>query len=155
MRLAGCSSPGFPEPPEGTRQARPLLKRIRGAAMRVGYSGTVQDFLARPDRVISDLSTSGRTYCVVREQARTWHEEVAMLRTVLGGLENGGRVYFEYDIPRVAKRADVVLLINGILFVLEYKVDQTPNGAVRGFNSSDVDQVNDYAYDFAYFHSIT
>ena len=121
--------------------------------MRAGYRGTVGNFLQNPDRVISDLSTSGRTYCVVREQARTWREEVAMLRTVLAGLENNGRVYFEYDIPRVAKRSDVVLLINGILFVLEYKVDQTPNGAVRGFNSSDVDQVEDYAYDFAYFHS--
>lgn len=121
--------------------------------MRAGYKGTVEDFLGNPDRVISDLSTSGRTYCVVREQARTWSEEVDMLNTVLEGMENNGRVYFEYDIPRVAKRADVVLLINGILFVLEYKVDQTPNGATRGFNSADIDQVEDYAYDLAYFHS--
>ena len=77
--------------------------------MRAGYKGTVQDFLGNSDRVISDLSTSGRTYCVVREQSRTWREEVDMLSTVLEGLEGNGRVYFEYDIPRVAKRADVVL----------------------------------------------
>lgn len=121
--------------------------------MKTGYKGTLRDFLGNPGRVLNDLSLSGRTYCVVREQAKTWGEEVKMLEMVLGGLEPNGRIYFEYDIPRMAKRADVVLLLNGILFVLEYKIDQTPDEGTVSFNATDSDQVEDYAYDFAYFHS--
>ncbi len=121
--------------------------------MRVGYSGTIREFLDNPDRVVAELSLSGRTYCVVREQAITWGEEVNLLRDVVNGLEDNGRIYFEYDIPRMAKRADVVLLADGILFVLEFKIRQTPGETREGFNAADVDQVDDYAHDFAYFHS--
>ena len=92
--------------------------------MKTGYKGTIRDFLTNPDRVVTDLSLSGRTYCVVRQQAITWGKEVEMLQPVVAGLEEG-RIYFEYDIPRMAKRADVVILADGILFVLEFKIRQT------------------------------
>jgi len=34
--------------------------------------------------------------------------------------ESDAHVIFEYDIPRLGKRIDVVLLLNGIIFCLEF-----------------------------------
>ena len=36
-----------------------------------------------------------------------------------------GNIIFEYDIPRLGKRIDVVLLLEGIVFCLEFKVGQS------------------------------
>ena len=35
-----------------------------------------------------------------------------------------GHIIFEYDIPRLGKRIDVVLILRGIIFCLEFKVGQ-------------------------------
>ena len=56
------------------------------------------------------------------------------------------RIIFEYDIPRLGKRTDVVLLYKGIVFCLEFKVGETR------INEADVDQVLDYALDLKNFH---
>ena len=38
--------------------------------------------------------------------------------------DEAGEIVFEYDIPRLGKRIDVVLLLRGIIFCLEFKVGQ-------------------------------
>ena len=55
-------------------------------------------------------------------------------------------ILFEYDIPRLGKRVDVVLLLCGMVFCLEFKVGQAE--ALQ----SDVEQVLDYALDLKCFH---
>ncbi len=55
-------------------------------------------------------------------------------------------IIFEYDIPRLGKRIDVVLILRGIIFCLEFKVGQ-PYAL-----QSDVEQVMDYALDLKNFH---
>lgn len=57
-----------------------------------------------------------------------------------------GTIYFEFIIPRMGKRADVVLLLAEIVAVLEFKV-----GAVE-FGRQALDQVHDYALDLKNFH---
>jgi hypothetical protein len=71
-------------------------------------------------------------------------EEIDILKQVLSNTE--GRVYFEYAIPRMGKRIDVVLLIGPVIFVLEFKVGES------WFSSYAVDQVHDYALDLKHFH---
>lgn len=56
---------------------------------------------------------------------------------------------FEYDIPRLGKRIDVVLLIEGIIFCVEFKVGKSE------ILESDIDQVLDYALDFKNFHKLS
>ncbi|MGZ4892377.1 MAG: DUF2075 domain-containing protein [Halobacteriota archaeon] len=55
-------------------------------------------------------------------------------------------VFFEFSIPRMGRRADVVLLIAGLIFVIEYKV-----GATKHYRA-DIDQTVGYAIDLASFH---
>ena len=57
-----------------------------------------------------------------------------------------GHIIFEYDIPRLGKRIDVVLLLRGIIFCLEFKVGQ------KDALQADVEQVLDYALDLKNFH---
>ena len=60
-----------------------------------------------------------------------------------------GKIIFEYDIPRLGKRIDVVLLLEGIVFCLEFKVGQS------SIIEADVDQVLDYALDLKNFHKFS
>lgn len=69
------------------------------------------------------------------------------MKDILSGYSNeNGEIIFEYDIPRLGKRIDVVLLLRGIVFCLEFKVGKTR------VLESDIDQVLDYALDLKNFH---
>ena len=46
-----------------------------------------------------------------------WIYEIELLQEVLKPYD--GTIYFEYGIPRMGKRIDVVLLIDSVIFVLE------------------------------------
>ena len=76
-----------------------------------------------------------------------WMGEIEILQnSLLPWKESDGRIIFEYDIPRLGKRVDVVLLLHGIIFCLEFKVGET------NVLEADVDQVLDYALDLKNFH---
>lgn len=76
-----------------------------------------------------------------------WKGEIELLQNVLAPWANeAGEIIFEYDIPRLGKRIDVVLLLRGIIFCLEFKVGQ------KDALQSDVEQVMDYALDLKNFH---
>lgn len=77
-----------------------------------------------------------------------WKGEIEILQASLRNC-NDGHIIFEYDIPRLGKRIDVVLLLNGIIFCLEFKVGES------NILESDVDQVLDYALDLKNFHKLS
>ena len=55
-----------------------------------------------------------------------WISEIAIMKQVLSAYsDDDGQIIFEYDIPRLGKRIDVVLLLEGIVFCLEFKVGQS------------------------------
>ena len=60
-----------------------------------------------------------------------------------------GEIIFEYNIPRLGKRIDVVLLFEGIVFCLEFKVGESR------VLENDIDQVLDYALDLKNFHKFS
>ena len=57
-----------------------------------------------------------------------------------------GDIIFEYDIVRLGKRIDVILLIRHMVFSLEFK-----NGKDI-FTAQDAQQAEDYAIDIKNFH---
>ncbi len=69
-----------------------------------------------------------------------------MQKVLLPWKDENADIIFEYDIPRLGKRIDVVLLLRGMVFCLEFKVGQ--KDALR----ADVEQVMDYALDLKNFH---
>lgn len=76
-----------------------------------------------------------------------WIGEIELLQKVLlPWTDEEAEIIFEYDIPRLGKRVDVVLLLRGIIFCLEFKVGQ------KDALQSDVEQVMDYALDLKNFH---
>ena len=76
-----------------------------------------------------------------------WKREIQLLQQVLTPwTDEAGEIIFEYDIPRLGKRIDVVLLLRGIIFCLEFKVGQ------KNALQADVEQVMDYALDLKNFH---
>jgi len=76
-----------------------------------------------------------------------WIGEINLLQDVLmPWKDEEAEIIFEYDIPRLGKRIDVVLLLRGLIFCLEFKVGQ------KDALQSDVEQVMDYALDLKNFH---
>lgn len=111
---------------------------------RFYYGKTIAEFLTEePDAIFGALSRA-ESFDTAREQKNAWNEEIGLLKPILQ--EYSGDVFFEYSIPRLGKRVDVVLLINGVVLCLEFKV-----GAER-FETADKEQVWDYALDIKNFH---
>lgn len=76
-----------------------------------------------------------------------WIGEVEILqKALIPWAEDKGEIIFEYNIPRLGKRIDVVVLLHGIIFCIEFKVGESK--ALQ----ADVEQVMDYALDLKNFH---
>lgn len=101
---------------------------------------------------ISDKSTDivGRlvrhSFDINKEQANAWDNQISELQRRLEECEMEGDIIFEYDIVRLGKRIDVILLIRHMVFSLEFK-----NGK-NIFTAQDAQQAEDYAIDIKNFH---
>ena len=111
---------------------------------RFFYNASIPCFLrTNAEKVWADLSLNSRLDDNVL-QKDSWAHEIATLQSSLDGLD--GEIFFEYSIPRLGKRADVILLIKDVVIVLEYKVGE------KSYERPDLEQVWDYALDLKYFH---
>lgn len=77
-------------------------------------------------------------------QKLAWKAEIQILKCQLN--EFCGDVIFEYTIPRMGHRVDTVCIIEGIIFLFEFKVGDNE------YKKTTIDQVMDYALDLKYFH---
>lgn len=83
---------------------------------------------------------------VNKEQSDAWENQVQELQIRLEQCGMEGDIIFEYDIVRLGKRIDVILLIRHMVFSLEFK-----NGK-SAFVAQDAQQAEDYALDIKNFH---
>lgn len=112
--------------------------------IRACYSGAIEHFLkSDPAQIIGTLTTHSE-FEILPTQVAAWNDQIAILQQGLQGFS--GHIFFEYSIPRMGARIDVVLLIGPCLFVLEFKVGETE------YLAHDIDQVWDYALDLKNFH---
>lgn len=111
------------------------------------YNATFQEFLnTAPESVFGALCAAyhGEMLTSSRE---AWQTEITIMRHVLGFWQHeAGHIVFEYDIPRLSKRIDTLLLFRGIIFCLEFKVGK------KNREQADIEQVLDYALDLKNFH---
>lgn len=111
------------------------------------YNASFADFISA-----DSLAVLGSLHANFHGEALTttdeaWIGEIELLQQVLlPWKEEKSQIIFEYDIPRLGKRIDVVLLLRGIIFCLEFKVGQ------KDALQADVEQVMDYALDLKNFH---
>lgn len=77
-------------------------------------------------------------------QRDAWRTQFEFLCDALVGLD--GHLFWEFSIPRMGRRVDVLLFIRETLFVLEFKVGE------KSYTTSAINQVWDYALDLKNFH---
>lgn len=80
------------------------------------------------------------------DQRDAWINQIKHLQIKLSNSNCTGNIIFEYDIVRLGKRIDVILLIKHMVFSLEFK-----NGATI-YKARDAEQAEDYALDLKNFH---
>lgn len=115
------------------------------ATKRYYYRDTITDFLKRSANEIAGNLALSYTSDINKETSNSWLPEIETLQTALAKFSNRGSLYFEYNIPRMGRRADVIILIDGIVFVLEYKTGD------QKFSAEASNQVWDYALDLKNF----
>ena len=91
------------------------------------------------DQILGQLARSN-PFDLQEQQRNAWVAEITILKEELKDLTSA-TILFEYSIPRMGKRVDVILILNGLIFVLEFKINQLL------YTGSDVDQCLDYALD--------
>ena len=110
------------------------------------YSSSIRDFLKASSEAILGSIMIKDEFRATTEQKNAWKDEIEILKGQLAILQTDGSIIFEYTVPRIGSRIDVTCIINGIIFVLEFKVNCTD------YLPEDEEQVVDYALDLKYFH---
>ena len=113
---------------------------------RFYYSDTVEDFLDSEDSSVIGTLATNNEFSLDATQRDAWIEQIRVLKAAMVPYRQQGKVYFEYSIPRLGRRIDVVAVIGPVVFVLEFKVGETQ------FAASALDQVWDYSLDLKNFH---
>lgn len=111
---------------------------------RAYYSETIKNFKYANNETIIGTMALASNYSDETLQKNAWIEEIRILKDVLADYD--GKIYFEYSIPRMGLRVDVILIINHVIFVLEFKIGE------KDFTRYAYDQVWDYALDLKNFH---
>ncbi|MBP5228854.1 MAG: DUF2075 domain-containing protein [Bacteroidales bacterium] len=111
------------------------------------YVATFKDFLESSQDSI--LGRMVRAFHGVDQTTtnEAWEGEIRILHEILQRWKDeDAYIIFEYAIPRLGKRVDVILLLKGIIFCLEFKVGK------KDALQDDLEQVLDYALDLKNFH---
>ncbi len=109
------------------------------------YQALITDFLnTDQDKILGEL-TANHHFALEISQRNAWISQIENLKEQLKDFKKG-QIFFEFTIPRMGKRADVLLLIDSIVFVLEYKV------GAKQYDRQAIDQALDYALDLKNFH---
>ena len=111
---------------------------------RYFYSDIISNFLSTSTQEIFGSLAQNSGFADEVTQKEAWNQEINILKDILKGYQ--GTIFFEYSIPRMGRRIDVVLIIKNVIFILEFKVGE------KEFLSSSIDQVWDYALDLKNFH---
>lgn len=114
-------------------------------ATRYYYSDSISTFLTKSvNEIVGELTLMSQ-HDINDETSYSWVEEIIILHEVLAPYSKRGSVYFEYNIPRMGRRVDVIVIIDGVIFVLEFKT------AEQKFRHHAMIQVWDYALDLKNF----
>ena len=112
------------------------------------YAAEFEMFLRHSSDHILGVLSSQHSFDLDLLQKNAWIDQIQVFRQLsIAAPEFSGHLFFEFSIPRMGKRADVVLLHRGIVFVLEFKVGE------RHYTKYALDQALDYGLDLKNFHS--
>ena len=114
---------------------------------RAYYQNKVSEFLMDSADVIMGRLAQINEFDLDLNQRDAWQKEIDLLKEALLKPEfASGTILLEYTIPRLCGRIDAVLLLNGVVFVVEFKVGE------RTYPKEAIKQVLEYCLDLKYFH---
>ncbi|WP_297809446.1 DUF2075 domain-containing protein [uncultured Methylophaga sp.] len=112
---------------------------------RAFFSATRNEFLRlSPETIIGRLAQH-HSQDIVLQQTWAWREQIKVIRSIFEQISDAF-ICFELLIPRMGRRVDVVLLIDGMIFCLEFKVGE------KSFHQTSLRQAEGYALDLSHFH---
>ena len=110
------------------------------------YSQSVKRFLAQSsEEILGTLASNSGMYGVEGSQQLAWILQIEVLKECLVEFDDGV-IFFEFVVPRIGSRVDVVLIFGSLIFAIEFKVGET------SYKKSDINQAWDYALDLKNFH---
>ncbi|MFO1458728.1 MAG: DUF2075 domain-containing protein [Verrucomicrobiota bacterium] len=115
------------------------------SSFRAWYGASLAEFLACDDDQILGRLTSNSDFAVLPAQRDAWITQIRILRSQVSDLTGG--VFLEFNIPRMGRRVDVILVVGPVVFALEFKVGE------KRFDRGAIEQVWDYALDLKNFHA--
>lgn len=108
------------------------------------FESEIPQFLCADDDAIIGALTLHHGFALEHQQKHAWCEQIKSLKQQLAPVS--GWIYFEFSIPRMGKRVDVIIVTGGVLFVIEFKVGS------HNFDNYAIEQVYDYSLDLKNFH---
>ncbi|OUR93989.1 hypothetical protein A9Q87_04595 [Flavobacteriales bacterium 34_180_T64] len=112
---------------------------------RAYYSNTIQNFLFDDSsKILGELSLY-HTFALEELQRNAWISQIEVLKDQLKRFQEG-QIYFEFAIPRMGKRVDVIVIIKHVIFIIEFKVGD------GSYGNHAIEQVIDYTLDLKNFH---
>jgi len=114
---------------------------------RAYYAARVDAFLSESDNSILGRLAAASSFAIEPTQRDAWLAQIAIMRAALANSDTHGFIAFEFAVPRMGKRIDVLLVLGAAIYVLEFKVGE------REFTSDGLNQAWDYALDMKNFHS--
>lgn len=115
------------------------------AKTRFYYGAPIGEFLDTDTHTIYGIISSQSPHSDNPETKASWLSEIKVMKTALADYRGRGCVYMEYNLPRMGRRADVIVVIEGLVFVLEFKT------SVSKFTTDARRQALDYAVDLKNF----
>lgn len=109
------------------------------------FSSSIPEFCSSDENtVLGELASSEQIFDITPKTTFAWREEISIMKSALNSFE--GHIHFEFVIPRMGKRVDVVLVINNVIFLIEFKVGSD------SYDASAITQLLDYTLDLKNFH---
>ena len=113
---------------------------------RFAYKAKVDQFLvSQEDEILGQLTNQHKFRQLEQQQINSWRRQIRELKQTLAGFPDA-TLLLEFEIPRIGKRVDGILILNGSILVLEYKV------GAKTYDATSIDQAYDYALDLKNFH---
>jgi len=118
------------------------------------YAAPVAEFLRAADDEVYAPLASPHGYTLAPEQLSAWRLQLPVLRAALSdvadvadGQSAAPWIHLEFDIPRLGRRVDAVLVTSSCVIPIEFKV------GAKTFERPDYDQAWDYGLDLKNFHA--
>ncbi|MBQ2961596.1 DNA/RNA helicase domain-containing protein [Methanobrevibacter sp.] len=105
---------------------------------KFGYENSIENFKNDDSNfILGELTKNYEFYELNDLQKNAWIDQIKILKDQLSPFLSGN-IIFEYKIPRMGAIIDNVLLIDGLVFIIEFKVWE------EEYKKADIDQLDNY-----------